>query len=156
MILTAKEIAEITRLLDDSRFSELRLEVGDFKLRVSRGGALRPSHDESDYDDGPFPAPVESAPQPALAAGPGAAKSGEADIPAPLLGNFYHAPRPGEVPFVKIGDQVTADTVIGIIEVMKLMNSVRAGIAGTVLSFLVDDGKAVEDGQPLLRVRLGD
>ena len=73
--------------------------------------------------------------------------------PAPLLGNFYAAPRPGDPPFVEVGDTVGEDSVIGIIEVMKLMNPIRAGIAGTVVAILAEDGSAVEEGQPLIRVR---
>ncbi len=81
---------------------------------------------------------------------------GEADVTAPLLGNYYQAPRPGDPPFVEVGDRVSEDTVIGIIEVMKLMNSVRAGVAGTVVAHLVQNGTAVELGQPLIRVKTDD
>jgi len=159
MILTAKDIAEITRLLDESRFSELKLEIGDFKLRVSRGGAGRRM---IDVDRGeavappPQTRPTPAAPAPTAAAAAAAANppdAGEVDVPAPLLGNFYHAPRPGDPPFVKPGDRVTPDSVIGIIEVMKLMNSVRAGASGTVIAHLAKDGSAVEEGQPLIRLK---
>lgn len=148
MILTAKDIAEIARLLDESRFSQLKLEVGDFKLRISRGGATRPLHDVE-----PQAAAQEAPPPPIPAAQSGAPAAGEADVKAPLLGNFYQAPRPGDPPFVRPGDRIEPDSIIGIIEVMKLMNSVRAGIAGTVVAVLAKDGSAVEEGQPLLRVR---
>lgn len=158
MILTAKEIAEITRLLDESQFSELRLEIGEFKLRVSRGGSgWRMAEGESE-DTAPAPRqPAEPGPAPAPSS-PVAAASGpgtdEVDVPAPLLGNFYHAPRPGDPPFVKPGDTITEDTAIGIIEVMKLMNSVRSGVAGTVVALLAENGKPVEEGQPLIRVKV--
>lgn len=157
MILTAKDIAEISRLLDESQFSELRLEIGEFKLRVSRGGSgLRFEPD----DDEPVPSPAPKAapsakPAPAPAAPTGGPAAGEVDVPAPLLGNFYRSPRPGDPPFVQVGDTVTEDTAIGIIEVMKLMNSVRSGVAGTVVAILAEDGKAVEEGQPLIRVKAG-
>jgi len=157
MILTAKDIAEITRLLDESHFSELRLEIGDFRLRVSRGGVQRRFRDaepEAVSADAPSAALAASTPAPALPAASGGPGPGEADVPAPLLGNFYQAPRPGDPPFVKPGDRITEDSVIGIIEVMKLMNSVRAGISGTVVALLAQDGKAVEEGQPLIRVKL--
>ena len=150
MILTAKDIAEITRLLDESRFSQLKLEVGDFKLRISRGGAARPLRDsEPQARQEAVPPP----PAPTAVVQSGGPAAGEADVKAPLLGNFYQAPRPGDPPFVKPGDRIEPDTVIGIIEVMKLMNSVRAGIAGTVVALLAKDGSAVEEGQPLIRVR---
>ena len=154
MILTAKDIAEITRLLDESRFSYLRLEMGDFKLRISRGGASRAFDAEEDKEKPAAPVAAAPAPEAAPATPTGSAGAGEVDIPAPLLGNFYHAPRPGEAPFVKPGDRVTEDSAIGIIEVMKLMNSVRAGVAGTVLAILAENGKPVEEGQALVRVKL--
>jgi acetyl-CoA carboxylase biotin carboxyl carrier protein len=68
--------------------------------------------------------------------------------------NFYAAPRPGRPPFVQSGDAVDEECVIGIIEVMKLMNPIRAGVAGKVVAILAADGTAVDEGQPLVRVRL--
>jgi acetyl-CoA carboxylase biotin carboxyl carrier protein len=152
--LTAKDIAEIARLLDESHFSSLDLQVGDFKLRIRRDGGWSP---RDDVDEAPAPkvskAPAE--PPPPIGQEAGAARVGEIDVPAPLLGNFYAAPRPGEPPFVSVGDTVNEDSVIGIIEVMKLMNSVRAGVAGTVVAILAVDGSAVDEGQPLIRVAKG-
>jgi len=156
--LTAKDIAEIARLLDESHFSSLDLQVGDFKLRIRReGGWSEPVQDD---EEGTRPAPApesESAPSspppPPLGQEAGAARAGEIDVPAPLLGNFYAAPRPGEPPFIEAGDIVSEDTTIGIIEVMKLMNPIRAGVAGTVVAILAQNGSAVEEGQPLVRVR---
>jgi acetyl-CoA carboxylase biotin carboxyl carrier protein len=72
-----------------------------------------------------------------------------------LLGNFYAAPRPGDPPFVQPGDKVNEETVIGIIEVMKLMNPIRAGVTGTVVAILAENGTAVEEDQPLIRVATG-
>ena len=92
---------------------------------------------------------------PALGQEAGAARAGEVDVPAPLLGNFYAAPRPGDPPFVEPGDRGSEDTTIGIIEVMKLMNPIRAGVAGTVVALLAENGSAVEQGQPLVRVKVG-
>ena len=74
-------------------------------------------------------------------------------VAAPLLGTFYRAPKPGAPPFVELGTEVEEDTVVGIIEVMKLMNTVRAGARGTVTEFLVADGALAEYGATLLRVR---
>lgn len=148
MSLTGKDVAEIARLLDQSRFSDLRLEMGDFRLRIRRDGARGFEHE----DEAPAPAPQRAAPAPAV---PTKARSAdEIDVPAPLLGTFYHAPRPGDPPFVSIGQQVGPDTTIGIIEVMKLMNPVRAGVAGTVTAILCADAEAIEAGHPLIRVRV--
>jgi acetyl-CoA carboxylase biotin carboxyl carrier protein len=151
--LTAKDIAEIARLLDESHFASLDLQVGDFKLKIRRDGGWSPRDEEDAPAAAPKVAPASSAPPPPIGQEAGAARVGEIDVPAPLLGNFYAAPRPGEPPFVAVGDTVTEDSVIGIIEVMKLMNSVRAGVAGKVVAILAVDGSAVEEGQPLVRVR---
>jgi acetyl-CoA carboxylase biotin carboxyl carrier protein len=153
--LTGRDIAEIAKLLDESQFSSLDLQMGDFRLRIRRdgndgGGWSGP--DEADAAPAPraIAAPAPSAP-PAPTGGPAA---NEVDVIAPLLGNFYSAPRPGEPPFVQPGDRVTPDTTIGIIEVMKLMNPIRAGVAGVVTALLAENGKAVEEGQALLRVKV--
>jgi acetyl-CoA carboxylase biotin carboxyl carrier protein len=149
---TAADIAEIARLLDESRFSSLTLETGGMKLRIRRddGGWSAPA---SELDEGEPAEPATAAP--ALTQEAGATQAGEVDVPAPLLGNFYAAPRPDDPPFVQPGDQVSEDTTIGIIEVMKLMNPIRAGVAGTVVAVLAADGSAVEKGQPLVRVEVG-
>jgi acetyl-CoA carboxylase biotin carboxyl carrier protein len=148
--LTAKDIAEIARLLDESHFSSLDLQVGDFRLKIRRDGGWAECDEEP---AGPAPNAAAASPPPPVGQEAGAARVGEIDVPAPLLGNFYAAPRPGEPPFVAVGDTVSEDSVIGIIEVMKLMNSVRAGVAGNVVAILAVDGSAVEEGQPLVRVR---
>ena len=154
MSLTARDIAEIAKLLDSSQFSSLDLTMGEFRLRIRRDGGWRARDDE----EGPAPAGGRAEPEapPPLGQEAGAARVGEVDVPAPLLGNFYSAPRPGDPPFVEPGDAVDEETVIGIIEVMKLMNPIRAGVSGTVVAILAANGTAVEEGQPLVRVRLKD
>jgi acetyl-CoA carboxylase biotin carboxyl carrier protein len=87
------------------------------------------------------------------APGQAAADPNIQDVPAPLLGTFYRAPKPGAPPFVEVGGTVEEDTIVGIIEVMKLMNTVRAGVRGTVTEFRVADGALAEYGETLLRVR---
>jgi acetyl-CoA carboxylase biotin carboxyl carrier protein len=75
------------------------------------------------------------------------------EVTAPLLGTFYRSPKPGAPPFVEVGAQVVEETIVAIIEVMKLMNTVRAGVSGTVTEILVADGALAEYGETLLRVR---
>jgi len=153
--LTGKDIAEIARLLDDSQFSSLDLQMGDFRLRIRRdGGGWSGRSDGPGDEPAPAAGQAGSEPSPPLGQEAGAARVGEVDVPAPLLGNFYAAPRPGDPPFVQPGDTVDEDSVIGIIEVMKLMNPIRAGVRGTVVAILAEDGKAVEEDQPLVRVRV--
>jgi acetyl-CoA carboxylase biotin carboxyl carrier protein len=158
--LTAQDVAEITRLLEESEFDELHLEQDGLKLTLKRSVAAGAAAAAS---------PAQAAPPTVAAAGGGAAstfqKAGSqsapsssqsvADVTAPLVGIFYRAPRPGAPPYVEIGATVEEDTVIGIIEVMKLMNAVRAEVKGTVAEILVQDGAAVEYAQVLLRVSRG-
>ena len=87
--------------------------------------------------------PIESA----------ATEEGLLDIRAPMVGTFYNAPKPGADPFVEIGSSVNEDSVIAIIEVMKLMNSIPAGLSGEIVEILIDDAQFVEKGQLLMRVR---
>jgi acetyl-CoA carboxylase biotin carboxyl carrier protein len=171
--LTAKDVAEITRLLEESDFLELRLEHEGFKLTLKRAGAPRSGTDSATAAPAaaashaaaaavPAAGVVPAAAVPASWSEPGSSGSrppGSAtddpsliDVTAPLLGIFHRAPRPGAAPYVEVGSVLEEDTVIGIIEVMKLMNSVRAEVRGTVVEILVADGSAVEQGQVLLRV----
>ncbi|MBN8292927.1 acetyl-CoA carboxylase, biotin carboxyl carrier protein [Rhodobacter sp. NTK016B] len=143
--LTRADIDEILKLVDSSDFDELKLEMGDLKLELRRRGAAPVAP--------PASARAPAAKAPEAVAAPVVASGGGSEIPAPLLGTFWHAPRPGADPFVKPGDVVQADTVIGIIEVMKLMNSVEAGIAGTVIEITAPNGELVEHGQCLIRIQ---
>jgi len=156
--LTAKDVSEIMRLLEESSFEELSLETDGLKLRLRKGGgAAGPAFAEPERLPGP-PKAIEppkaeaAAPAPARPAA-SAAGPGVTDVPAPLLGVFYRAPKPGEAPFVEVGSRVEEDTVIAIIEVMKLMNSVRAGVKGEVVEILAQNGALVEYGEPLIRVK---
>lgn len=146
-MLTRAEIDDILKLIDGSDFTELKLEMGDLKLELRKGGAV------SAPAASPVASPVAVPAAPVPVAAKVVASGGGSEVPAPLLGTFWHAPRPGADVFVKPGDVVTADTVIGIIEVMKLMNSVAAGIAGTVLEIVAPNGELVEHGQPLIRIQ---
>jgi acetyl-CoA carboxylase biotin carboxyl carrier protein len=149
--LTAKDVAEITRLLEESNFDELRLEIDGLKLHLKRGAPVsaQPVHGAADVP----PPPGATAVAPAPLRTPITADPAVQDVPAPLLGTFYRAPKPGAPPFIEVGSQVTDDTIIGIIEVMKLMHTVRAGIRGTVTEIVGRDGVLVEYGETLLRVR---
>jgi len=160
--LTAQDVAQIARLLEESSFDELYLEMDGLTLSIrrqgARGVALGPAPERTATN--PAPAAAPTAPSPATSAAPVAApaavpRSGadEHEVSAPLLGTFYRAPKPGAPPFVEVGSEVEEDTVIGIIEVMKLMNAVRAGVRGAVSAVLAQDGALVEYGETLLRVR---
>ena len=150
MSLTAKDVAEIMRLLEDSTFDTLSLEVDGMKLQLRRSSA-KPMR-ESDAASANMPT-VPPAPHRLVKRHKPPSEPGLMEIPAPLLGIFYRAPKPGEPPFVDVGSKVEEETVIGIIEVMKLMHSVHAGVTGEVVEVLVENGAAIEYGEILLRVR---
>jgi acetyl-CoA carboxylase biotin carboxyl carrier protein len=148
--LTAKDVAEITRLLEESTFDELHLEIDGLKLHLKRGAAVlaQPTTDSAAVVV-PAPAGLRDAP----ADKPSDDDANLQAVHAPMLGTFYRAPKPGEPPFVEVGSRVEPDTIIGIIEVMKLMNTVRSGVHGTVAEIPGRDGALVEYGETLLRVR---
>jgi acetyl-CoA carboxylase biotin carboxyl carrier protein len=156
------------KLVEQSSFDELTLEMDGIKLTLRRGangagGApLIDATPAAGVAGAPSGAPQGNKFAPAALASAGAgsdaargapADPNVKDVPAPLLGSFYRAPKPGAPPFVEVGSTVEEDTVVAIIEVMKLMNTVRAGVRGTVTEILARDGVLVEYGETLLRVR---
>jgi acetyl-CoA carboxylase biotin carboxyl carrier protein len=162
--LTAADVAEIMRLVEQSGFDELTLEIDGMKLSLRRGGTAEggvgPAGSVSMVAGaGSADGATSVGAQGGAAAARGAGTlSASADpnvhsVPSPLLGTFYRAPKPGAPPFVEVGTQVEEETVVAIIEVMKLMNTVRAGVRGTVTEILLGDGALAEYGETLLRVR---
>jgi acetyl-CoA carboxylase biotin carboxyl carrier protein len=165
--LTSEDVREILQLLDGLPYGELTLETASFRLSLRRsagGGWTQATEVLAEPTDpavlaeptapvepglAPEPAPAEPATVPATV--PGAA--GLVDVRAPLLGTFYRAPRPGEPPFVTVGSEVAPDTVVCIIETMKLMNSVTAGVTGAVAEILLNNAQFAGQGTVLMRVR---
>jgi acetyl-CoA carboxylase biotin carboxyl carrier protein len=159
--LTAADVAEIMRLVEQSNFDELDLEIEGVKLSLRRSGSGRIERRAA----APAAASAAAAATAARAAAASATRAAPASAPAPvdknlkeitspMLGTFYRAPKPGSAPFVEIGSAVEEDSVIAIIEVMKLMNTVRAGIKGVVTEILPADETLVEFGQVLMRARV--
>jgi len=152
MSLTAKDVAEIMRMLEESTFDSLTLEMNGIKLSLRRNS---PSRKNDDVWAASTVTPTTATPGPIQKKIKPPSESGLSDVLSPMLGIFYRAPKPGEPPFIEVGRNVDEDTVIGIIEVMKLMNSVRAGVKGQVVEVLAENGAPVEYGEILLRVRPG-
>lgn len=150
--LSRKDIAEIMHLLETSRFDRLYLEIEGLKLELSRGGTSTPrgAPPPPVPPAGPWTPAPPAAPSPQA---PAAGRKGLSAVKSPLLDVFYHAPKPGEPPFVAVGDTVEADSVVGIIEVMKSMNSARAGVAGEVVEIVAANGEMVEHSEVLMLVR---
>jgi len=158
MELSEDDVLHILKLIDESKFDYFQLEVGELKITVSKGDPIplgnsaQPVAISATPAAAPQPAP---APVAAAAAAPKAAAipAGHLAVTAPILGTFYVAPEPGAPPFVTVGQQVTEDTTCGLIEVMKVFNSVRAGVKGTIVEVVAANGTFVEFGQTLIIVK---
>jgi acetyl-CoA carboxylase biotin carboxyl carrier protein len=128
----------VLRLIDESDLDELLIETDGFSLHVLRGAAgpeARGQRPESETRN----SKLET-------------RANGATIDSPMLGTFYRAEAPGATPFVDVGTRVTADTTVCLIEVMKMMNSIPAGVEGTIVEVCAENAALVEYGQPLFRV----
>jgi acetyl-CoA carboxylase biotin carboxyl carrier protein len=162
--LNDESIRALFQLIDELDFTEFTLESGDTRIVIRRGDPARsdseaPSHQGMDELAARRAAEVQvpaEAPAPAPPPTPTLDTDAEppdtTEVRAPMLGTFYRAPKPGEPPFVAVGDRVETGMVVGIIEVMKLMNSVTAPFAGVVADVCADNGQLVEFEQVLFRV----
>jgi acetyl-CoA carboxylase biotin carboxyl carrier protein len=145
--LTAADVAEILRLVEDSSFDEMSLEFEGLKVSFKRGEGGAAGARAAATAPPPAAAVADAVRATPLAADPNAQA-----VNSPMLGTFYRSPKPGAPPFVAVGTAVEEDTIVGIIEVMKLMNTVRAQVRGTVAEILAADGALVEYGEILLRI----
>jgi acetyl-CoA carboxylase biotin carboxyl carrier protein len=161
MELSEDDVLHILKLIDESKFDYFQLEVGELKITVSKGEPIpinsTPQLSAATPPPQAFPTPKPAA-APAVAPAavvpkPVAVPEGMLTISAPLLGTFYVAPEPGAPPFVQVGQQITEDTTVGLIEVMKVFNSVRATVKGTIVELVVQNGQFVEFGQVLFIVK---
>lgn len=170
--LTDDEVRQITLLietLDRSTLDFLQIDAGGVKVTISKGAAgLAAALPASAVSVAAAAAPAPRAPSSPVAAPPPAAaaptaptvapsesvdQQGTVIIPAPLMGRFYPLPEPGAAPFVTVGSEVEEDTVVGLIEVMKLFNTVHAGVRGTITEICAPANEFIEYGTPLFRVR---
>jgi acetyl-CoA carboxylase biotin carboxyl carrier protein len=149
-----KDIKAIIDLMKKNSVSEFELERQDFKIRLKRGpngGVAGPAYDENPavaYAAPPAaPGLAPPAPPAALPATP------ELEIKSPMIGTFYRAPSPESAPYVEPGTEVNPETVVCIIEAMKVMNEIKAEAKGIVTQVLIDNAKPVEFGQPLFKLR---
>jgi acetyl-CoA carboxylase biotin carboxyl carrier protein len=135
------DIKELVQLVVESGIAELELERGGDRVRIRRTTGSPAAVVET-------AAPAQSVPAPAPQT-----PSNDHVQPSPIVGTFYEAPKPGDPPFVKVGDAVERGQILCIIESMKLMNEIECEVAGTVVSRLVENGQAVEYGQGLFTIR---
>ena len=149
-----KDIKAIIDLMKKNSITEFELEEKDSKLRLKRG--LNGTASAAQSDDAVQMVPMSVA-TPVLpttvttTASP--ANSGEIDIKSPMIGTFYRSPSPESASYVEVGAEVNPDSVVCIIEAMKVMNEIKAEVKGVITQILVENGKPVEFGQPMFKVR---
>ena len=135
--------------------SEFELEKQDFKIKLRRnsnGNALPLAVEEGAAIAHSHPQSVLAAHVP-LAGGPASAVSSDSEIKSPMVGTFYRAPSPESGPYVEVGSEVDPETVVCIIEAMKVMNEIKAEVRGVITQVLAESAKPVEFGQPLFVIR---
>lgn len=153
------ELKELISLLEDSKLSELEIEEEGRRIRLTKQSET--------YFTAPAPVQMQAplaAPAPSIAPStpfgsahepkePSLADQGLVAVTSPMVGTFYLKPAPGEPNFIELGDRITADQTVCIVEAMKIMNEVAAKVAGIVERILVENGEPVEFGQPLFAIR---
>jgi acetyl-CoA carboxylase biotin carboxyl carrier protein len=139
-----ERVRQIIELMEEHGLSEVDLQQGDEKIKLCRGSAA-PQF---------APAiPLPSAPAAAPGATPAAENEGALTINAPMIGTYYGRPNPESEPFVKVGDMVSEETVVCIVEAMKVFNEIPAECRGRVVEILVEDQQPVDFGKPMIRIQ---
>jgi len=152
---TWQDLLDLVAQLNESNFESASVSYGNISVQLSNSDAFAAAPAAAVAAPvaavaAPAPAAAASVVAEAPAAAPAAAKPAGETIDAPMIGTFYRRPAPGTPEFAQPGDRVEADTTIGIIEIMKLMNPIAAGKAGVLGEFLVSDAEPVEFGTPLV------
>jgi acetyl-CoA carboxylase biotin carboxyl carrier protein len=163
--LDLKQIKQIIDLMKRSELTEFAVEEEGFKLKICRGANGVPVVTSNAGSATPYPAVPEAAAASSAAAAATLASSsqngGDKEDPAityikaPMVGTFYRAPSPESPPFVEVNAKVSENSVVCIIEAMKIMNEIQAEVKGTVVEILVENGQPVEYGQRLFKIKQG-
>jgi len=164
--LDLKEIKQIIDLMKRSDLTEFAVEEEGFKLKIRRGSNELPVVTSSHNSGAPFnqsvhaapaaPAPAPAAPAPtAASAAPAGDEAGVGYIKSPMVGTFYRSGSPESKPYAETGTKVVENSVVCIIEAMKIMNEIQAETKGTITECLVENGQPVEYGQKLFKIKLG-
>jgi acetyl-CoA carboxylase biotin carboxyl carrier protein len=145
-----KDIKAIIDLMKKNSISEFELERQDFKIKLKRGAAQLTQYEDS----GAAGMPISSVTQ-ALSVAPSSPSSpvAEVEIKSPMIGTLYRAPSPESANYVEIGTEVNSETVVCLIEAMKVMNEIKAEVRGIVSEILIDNAKPVEFGQPMFKIK---
>ncbi|MDG1241479.1 MAG: acetyl-CoA carboxylase biotin carboxyl carrier protein [Opitutae bacterium] len=146
-----KAIKQVVDMMKRSEISEFEIEEKDFKLRLCRkNGETQIIHAAAPLAAAPA---APAAPAPAAPAAAPLEEQGISMVKSPMVGTFYTAASPESPAFAKVGTKVGADSIVCIIEAMKVMNEIQSEISGTITEILVENGAAVEYGQPLFKVK---
>jgi acetyl-CoA carboxylase biotin carboxyl carrier protein len=152
-----KDIKAIIDLMKKNSVSEFELEKQDFKIRLKRGtngNGTAVGYEEASTITYVQPTAALAAPGALAPAAPAPAPaSTEEDIKSPMIGTFYRAPSPEAQSYVEVGTEVNPDTVVCIVEAMKVMNEIKAEAKGIITQVMVENAKPVEFGQPLFKIR---
>ena len=144
-----KEIKELIALMRKNDLSVFKMEKEGFKITLKKGTDFQPVITTTVAPAAPVAAPAA----PALSAPEAAPASNLREISSPMVGTFYGSVSPDSPPYVAIGQEVTEDTVVCIIEAMKVMNEIKAEVRGVIAEVVAENGKPVQFGQALFRVR---
>jgi acetyl-CoA carboxylase biotin carboxyl carrier protein len=151
-IFNVRKIRRLVRLMNNHDLTEVDLRQGETRIKLRRG-----AEPVVTYAAAPAPRPAGDVAEPRAGATPAAAAPTASEahllvIKSPMVGTFYKSSNPESPPFIKVGDHVANETVVCIIEAMKVFNEIPAEIAGKVVASLVENGEPVEFGQPLFKV----
>lgn len=154
--MNLKEIKELIEMLKNTDVSELEIERSGVKVRIRKGGdvTFHPTMPRMEYPPAAIVAPaIVEAPAPAAEKQAEPPKSNQIKVTSPIVGTFYRSSSPDKPAYVDVGDSVKKGQVLCIIEAMKLMNEIESEVAGTIVEVYAQNGKPVEFGQKLFRVK---
>lgn len=144
-------IERLVKMLEGSSLDQLEVEQEGLRIRLQKYSGLPPSSvPQQQMITYPVAAPAQATPAAPAEAGP---PPGTIPIESPMVGTFYQSPSPDAAPYVQVGDPITEDTVVCILEAMKVMNEIKAGVRGTIAEILIQNGQPVEYGQPMFLVK---
>lgn len=145
-----EKVKQLIKIMDESELSEIEIQEEATKIKIKKGSTGYSQTISHQTMPPLYPAQTQQIEQPFAISRENESSS---EIYSPMVGTFYRSTAPGESPCVGVGDFVNEETVVCIIEAMKIMNEVKAETVGEIVEIYVQDGEAVEYGQPLFRVR---
>ena len=156
--LNMDELRDLANLVDEHGFTDFEFENANIRVRLSKNPAPQIIQAAQSYAPAPVSAPTQTAQTNVENQSETTLTEIEADenlhvIPSPIVGTFYRSPAPDKEPYVKEGSNVSPDTIVCIIEAMKLMNEIEAEVSGAVVKIYVENGQSVEFGQPLFAIK---